>query len=321
VEASAPMCDVFLTIAKTDAGLSCFLVERGDGFEIVRLKDKLGTRSLPSAELEFRDARGWLVGEEGNGMAPLVYNLSHARLGPAVSPEMRAAVVRAIHHCRHRSAFGARLVDQPAMANVLADLAIESEGQTTTLMYLAAKYGDDDSPIRRIVTTVLEYWGCGRVTGHVAEAMQCLAGNGYSEASGLPRLLRDAAVHPIWEGSGNVVALDVLRVMVKQPESLVAFLDECSLARGADARLDAHLDKLPAQLNSLAQSDDPQSSARRVAEDLAAGFIASLLVRFSIPAVADAYCAGRLDPGRGLAYGTLPPGVDTRAIIDRALPM
>ena len=230
---SAPMCDVFLTIAKTSAGLSCFLVERGVGFQIVRLKDKLGTRSLPSAEIEFRGARGWLVGEDGRGMVPLVTNLSHARSGPAVSPEMRAALVAAIHHCRHRSAFGQRLADQPAMANVLADLAIESEGQTAALMHLSAQHGDDGSPMRRIATTVMEYWGCGRVTGHIAEAMQCLGGNGYSEASGLPRLLRDAAVHPIWEGSGNVVALDILRIAAKQPEAIAAFLDECAVARGA----------------------------------------------------------------------------------------
>jgi putative acyl-CoA dehydrogenase len=171
----------------------------------MRLKDKLGTRSLPSAEIEFRGARGWLVGEDGRGMVPLVTNLSHARSGPAVSPEMRAALDAAIHHCRHRSDFGERLADQPAMANVLADLAI-------ALMHLSAQHGDDGSPMRRITTTVMEYWGCGRVTGHIAEAMQCLGGNGYSEASGLPRLLRDAAVHPIWEGSGDVVALDTGRL-------------------------------------------------------------------------------------------------------------
>jgi putative acyl-CoA dehydrogenase len=317
---SAPMCDIFLVLAKTEAGLSCFLVERGEGFHIVRLKDKLGTRSLPSAEIEFHDARGWLVGQDGQGMTPIVHNLNHARLGPAVSPEMRAAVVQAIHHCRHRYAFGAPLAQQPAMANVLADLAIESEGQTTALMYLSAQYRNDDSPLRRIAVPVLEYWGCGRVTGHVAEAMQCLGGNGYSEASGMPRLVRDAAVHPIWEGSGNVVALDVLRVIAKAPEAVSAFLDECSLARGADKRLDAHLDKLPDKLAALGHSSNPQTAARRVAEDLAIGFIASLLVRFSIPAAADGYCAGRLDPDRGLAYGTLPFNVDTHAILDRALP-
>ncbi|MGH3675194.1 MAG: acyl-CoA dehydrogenase family protein [Mycobacterium sp.] len=315
---SAPMCDVFLTIAKTPAGLSCFLVERGDGFRIVRLKDKLGTRSLPSAEIEFCGARGWLVGEDGRGMIPLIHNLSHARLGPAVSPEMRAALVQAIHHCQHRSAFGERLIDQPAMANVLADLAIESEGQTAALMYLSAR--GDRSPMNRIAGTVMGYWGCGRATGHIAEAMQCLGGNGYSEASGLPRLLRDAAVHPIWEGSGNVVALDILRVAAKEPEAITAFLDECAVARGADRRLDEHLDTLPTKLAALAKSTDPQAGARRMVEDLAVGFIASLLVRFSTAAVADAYCAGRLGPDRGLAYGTLPAGVDTRAIIDRALP-
>ena len=317
---SAPMCDVFLVLARTDQGLSCFLVPRGDGFQIVRLKDKLGTRSLPSAEIELAGARGWLVGEEGEGLEPLVHNLAHARLGPAVSPEMRAAVVQAIHHCRHREAFGERLIDQPAMANVLADLAIESEAQTTTLLYLASMYADVDSPLRRIATTVLEYWSCGRVTGHVAEALQCLGGNGYSEQSGMPQLLRDVAVHPIWEGSGNVVALDVLRIMAKRPDAVEALLAECDLATGADARLDAHLARLPALLASLAADENPQFRARRVVEDLAVGFIASLVVRFCPPAVADAYCAGRLGNDRGLAYGTLPSGVDAAAIIDRALP-
>jgi putative acyl-CoA dehydrogenase len=318
---SAPMCDVFLTLAQTDGGLSCFLVERGEGFHVVRLKDKLGTRALPTAEVEFRGVRGRLVGEQGRGMAALVRNVSHARLGPAVSPEMRAAVVQAIHHCRHRGAFGARLVDQPLMANVLADLAIESEAATTTTLRLAAAYENFDSPLRRLATTVQEYAGCGRVTGHVAEAMQCLGGNGYSEPSGMPQLVRDAAVHPIWEGSGNVIALDVLRAMANEPESVEAFLGECALARGSDARFDAHLHRTSKRVAALASAslDEAQFCARRVVEDMAAAFSASLLVRFSVPAVADAYCA-RLGDDRGLAYGTLPPWIDAKAIIERALP-
>jgi putative acyl-CoA dehydrogenase len=317
---SAPMAEVFLTLAQTDEGLSCFLVERGEGFRIVRLKDKLGTRSLPTAEVEFRGARGRLVGEAGRGMAPLVRNLSYARLGPAVSPEMRVAVVQAITYCRQRRAFGQWLVDQPVMANVLADLVIESEAATMGMLRLASMCDHFESPLRRLATSVSKYWGCGRVTGHVAEAMQCLGGNGYNESFGLSRVLRDAAVHPIWEGSGNVTALDVLRGIAKDPQTLEAFLAECELARGADRRLDAQLDRTAARAHAVTTSGNPQFGARRLVEDLALAFNAGLLVRHSIPAVADAYCAGRLGEDRSLAYGGLPSGVDTRAIIERGLP-
>jgi putative acyl-CoA dehydrogenase len=317
---SATTAEAFLTLAQTGEGLSCFLVERGAGFHIVRLKDKLGTRALPTAEVEFRGARGRLVGEPGRGMDPLVHNLGHARLGPAVSPEMRAGVVQAITYCRHRRAFGQRLVDQPAMANVLADLAIESEAATTAMLRLAAMCDDFESPLRRLTTTVSKYWGAGRVTGHAAEAMQCLGGNGYSESFRMAQLVRDAAVHPIWEGSGNISVLDVLRGIVKVPETLAAFLAECELARGGDVRLDAHLDRTRERAHKAVASDDPRFGARRLVEDLALALNAGLLVRHSIPAVADAYCAGRLGEDRGLAYGALPSGVDTRAIIDRALP-
>jgi putative acyl-CoA dehydrogenase len=317
---SAPMGEVFLTLAQTDAGLSCFLVERADGFEIVRLKDKLGTRSLPTAEIEFRGVRGWLVGEEGRGLRPLVHNVSHARLGPAAAPEMRAALVYAIHHARHRKAFGALLADQPAMLNVLADLALDSEAATVTLLRMARAYEDYDAPFRRLATTVNEYWGCGRVTGHVAEALQCFGGNGYTEPSGMPQLLRDAAVHPIWEGSGNVVALDVLRAMAKHPDAGDAFVAECELARSGNRHLDEHLDGLKQTLADLPTAESPQFQARRVAEDLAVALQASLLVRHSPAFVADAYCAARLGPDRGRTYGTLPAGVDARSIIERALP-
>ncbi len=317
---SAPMCDVFLTLARTDAGLSCFVIERGEGFQLVRLKDKLGTRSLPSAEVEFHGVRGWLLGEEGRGIDVLVRNVSHARLGPAVGPEMRSAVVQAIHYCRNRRAFGASLAEQPAMRSVLADLAVDSEAATVASLRLAAAYEDYDSPFRRLATSVSEYHGCGRVTAHVAEAMQCLGGNGYSEPFGMARLLRDSAVHAIWEGSGNVIALDVLRVMAKEPAALEAFLEECELARGSDRRLDSHLEKLASQLAYVASSEEPQLHARHLAENLALALDASLLVRHAPGYVADAYCAGRLGSDGGRSYGTLPAGVDTRAIIERALP-
>lgn len=316
---SAPMCDAFLTLAQTSRGLSCFLVERQEGMEIVRLKDKLGTRALPTAEVEFCGVAGHLIGEEGRGLEPVMENISHARLGPAVAPEMRAAVVRAIHHARHRAAFGTTLDQAPAMRNVLADLAIDSEAATTTVMHLARAW-EDGAPYSRLAITVNEYAGCGRVTAHVAEALQCLGGNGYTEPSGMPQLLRDAAVHPIWEGAGNVVALDVLRTMAKDPDGVASFVGECELARGGDRNLDQHLDRIKTTLKTLATVSDPQFLARRAADELAAAFQASLLIRYAPAFVADAYCASRLSPDRGFSYGTLPTSVNAKAIVERALP-
>ena len=318
---SAPTCDVFLTLAQTDAGPSCFLIERDAGFAIVRLKDKLGTRALPSAEVEFRGVRGWLVGEEGAGLAPLVHNLSYARLWPSGAPEMRAATVAAIRHCRRRFVRGIALSEHPAMANVLADLAIESEAATATALRLAAAYEDFGSPFRRLATTVAKYWGSQRAPGHIAEALQCLGGDGYGEDSRMPRLLRDGIVHAIWEGPGNVMALDVLRSMRKDPASLEALVGECLLAAGADRHLDRHLDRVRARCAAaLAAGGPAELDARRTVEDLALALQASLLVRHAPAAIADAFCAARLQSDRGRAYGTLPAGVRTRAILERALP-
>jgi putative acyl-CoA dehydrogenase len=232
---------------------------------------------------------------------------------------MRRGVAEALWHTRHRRAFGALLADQPLMRNVLADLAVESEAATATALRLARAYDEDDTALRRFATAVLKYWICKRGTPHAAEALECLGGNGYVEESPMPQLLRDAPLNGIWEGSGNVMSLDVLRAMVREPEGLPAFLAECELARGADARLDAHLDELPATLASLTGPDGPWL-ARRVVEDLAVAFQASLLVRVGTPAVADAFCAGRLGERRGRAFGTLPSGVDADAILGRALP-
>jgi putative acyl-CoA dehydrogenase len=320
---SYPPCDVFLVLAQAPAGLSCFLVQRGAGMEFQRLKDKLGTRSLPSSEVEFRGARARLVGEEGRGVPAIIRMVNHTRLdcllGAATG--MRRGVVEAIHHARHRAAFGARLVEQPAMANVLADLAIESEAATASAMRVARAY---DSPaegaFRRFATAVMKYWVCKRAAPHAAEALECLGGNGFVEDSSLPLLYRDAPLNSIWEGSGNVAALDVLRAMVREPEGLPAFLEECSLAGGADARLDAHLERVRALGDDVFASEDPQFSARRVVEDLAVALQASLLVRFAPPAVSDAFCAARLAGQGGRVYGTLPAGVEAAAIVDRALP-
>ncbi|MDQ3588286.1 MAG: acyl-CoA dehydrogenase family protein, partial [Actinomycetota bacterium] len=286
---SYPPCDVFLTLAQGPAGLSCFLIEGADpGFRIQRLKDKLGTRSLPSCEVEFHAVRGRLVGEEGRGVAAITRMVNHTRLDCLIGSAagMRWGLAHAVHHARHRWAFGAPLASQPLMRNVLADLAIESEAATVAALRVARAYDESDAPFRRLATAVMKYWVCKRAPVHAAEALECLGGNGYVEESGMPRLLRDSPLNSIWEGSGNVAALDVLRVMANEPEALPAFLAELEAARGGDLRLDAHLDKLRTPV-----SMDPQWQARSLVGDLALGLQASLLVRHAPAAVAHAFCA------------------------------
>ena len=330
---SYPPCDVFLVLAQAPTGLSCFLVERGTGMEFQRLKDKLGTRSLPSSELEFRGAHGRLVGEEGRGVPAIIRMVNHTRLDCLLGSTagLRRGTLEAIHHARYRSAFGARLVDQPAMRNVLADLAIESEAATVTALRVARSYDEpSEGAFRRFATAVSKYWVSKRAAAHAAEALECLGGNGFVEDSGMPLLYRDAPLNSIWEGSGNVAALDVLRAIVKEPDGLPAFLAECDLAAGAEPRLDAHLTALRERVTATfagGDGDSPderlyagQFSARRLVEDLAVALQASLLVRHAPAAVADAFCAGRLDGDRGRVYGTLPAGIDAAAIIERAVP-
>ena len=329
---SYPPCAVFLVLAQTSAGLSCFLVERGPGMEFQRLKDKLGTRSLPSSEVEFRGARAQLVGEEGRGVPAIIRMVNHTRLDCLLgsASAMRRATLEAVHHARHRSAFGELLVEQPAMRNVLADLAIESEAATAAAIRLARSYDDaHDGPFRRFGTAVMKYWVAKRAAGHVSEALECLGGNGYVEESAMPQLYRDAPLNSIWEGSGNVAALDVLRAVGSERDGLPAFLVECELAAGGDPRLDAHLARLRERVGSLVgdgageverRLHESQFEARRLAEELAVALQGSLLVRHAPVAVADAFCAARCDGGGGRAYGTLPAGVDAAAIIDRALP-
>ncbi len=317
---SYPPCDVFLVLAQAPAGLSCFLVEgRDPGFQIQRLKDKLGTRSLPSSEVEFKRLPGRLVGEEGRGVPTIIEMVNHTRLdcllGSATG--MRRAVAEAVHHARHRSAFGKLLAEQPAMQNVLADLAIEAEAATVAAFRVARAYDEQDTPFRRLATAVMKYWVCKRAAPHAAEALECLGGNGFVEESGMPLLYRDAPLNSIWEGSGNVAALDVLRALGREPEGLPAFLAECDLAAGADPRLDHHLAELKADLAAL-DPEDAQYRARSIVERMAIALQASLLVRNSPAAVADAFCAGRLEE-RGRVYGTLPKGVDAPAIVERAL--
>jgi putative acyl-CoA dehydrogenase len=325
---SAPMCDAFLVLAQTDAGLSCFLLPRftPDGernrFGIQRLKDKLGNRSNASSEVEFRSAWARMVGEDGRGVATIIEMVNHTRLDCVIgcAAGMRWGTAAAINHCEHRSAFGRRLVEQPLMRNVLADLAIESEAATVAGMWLARRFdeahgGDEEAAlVRRLATPVLKYWVCKRAPAHAVEALECFGGNGYVEESGLPRLYREAPLASIWEGSGNVQALDVLRAMVRSPEAVGAFASEVGEGGVAEPRLDAFGAALR---RDLADTDGIEARARGLVERMALALQASLLVRFGDPAVADAFCASRLEGDWGRAFGTLPAGVDFGRIIER----
>ncbi|MGH3647436.1 MAG: acyl-CoA dehydrogenase family protein [Micromonosporaceae bacterium] len=328
---SAPMCDVFLVLAQAPEGLSCFLVPRilPDGsrntFRIQRLKDKLGNRSNASSEPEFDGTVAWLVGPEGRGVKTIIEMVNYTRLDCVANTAtlMRKALVEAAHHVAHRSAFGARLIDQPLMRNVLADLAVESEAATTLTLRLAgaadrAIRGDEgERAFRRIATAIGKYWVTKRGPDFTAEALECLGGNGYVEDSGMPRLYREAPLLSIWEGSGNVNALDVLRALGSEPATAEALLTELSAVRGADARLDAVLVRIERELSDR---DAIESRARRLVELMALALQGSLLVRHAPAPVADAFCASRLGGDWGHAYGTLPGSADLGGILDRALP-
>ena len=320
---SAPMCDLFLVLAQAPAGLSCLLVPRvlPDGarnpFRIQRLKDKLGNRSNASGEPEFDGTVAWLVGAEGQGLRTIIEMVAMTRLdcvtGSAAG--MRAAVVQAIHHARHRGAFGGLLADKPLMRNVLADLSLESEAATALAIRLAGAVDRGEPAFRRLAIAIGKFWVCKRQPAVVGEALECLGGNGYVEESGLPRLYRDAPLNSIWEGSGNVQALDVLRTLRREPDSRDAYLAEVSLAAGADRRLDAAIAELR---DMLTGADEDQ--ARRIVERMALVLQGALLVRHAPAATADAFCAGRLAGDQGLAFGTLPRGIDAAALVERAAP-
>jgi putative acyl-CoA dehydrogenase len=320
---SAPMSDLYLVLAQAPGGLSCFAVPRvlPDGsrnpFLLQRLKDKLGNRSNASSEVEFDATLGWLVGPEGRGVATITQMVNATRLDCVLGSAsgMRQGVAQAIHHARHRSAFGRLLVDQPLMANVLADLAIESQAATLVGMRLAHAVDSGEHALRRLGTAVAKYAICKNAPRHAAEALECLGGNGYVEESGLPRLYREAPLNGIWEGSGNVNALDVLRAMTREPETVEAFRNEVGLAAGSDRRLD---EAGSALAKSLVDADE--GNARRLVERMAQLFAGSLLIRYAPTAVADAYCASRLAGDWGHTFGTLPSGTDTAAIIERAAP-
>ncbi|MDX6224904.1 MAG: putative acyl-CoA dehydrogenase [Frankiales bacterium] len=322
---SAPMNDVFLVLAQAPGGLTCFVVPRftPDGarndIRVMRLKDKLGNKSNASSELEFDGTWARRLGDEGRGVRTIIEMVNMTRLDCVIGSAalMRQAVAQATHHTAHRKAFGDYLIDKPLMQNVLADLAIESEAATTLMMRLAHAVDAGESDFKRIALAVGKYWVCKRGVNVAGEALECLGGNGYVEDSGMPRLYREAPLNSIWEGSGNVNALDVLRAMGKEPASVEAFFAEASAATGADARLDAAVLALQ---SSLSDPADIELRARRIVEQMALVLQGSLLVRYAPPAVSDAYCASRLGRDWGNAFGTLPRGTDVRTIVERARP-
>jgi putative acyl-CoA dehydrogenase len=313
---SAPMCDAFLALAVAPRGLSCFLIPRilPDGarnvFALQRLKDKLGNRSNASSEVEWNGTLAYLIGEEGRGVATIVEMVNFTRLDCMIGSAagMRQATSQAAHHLAHRCAFGSRLIDRPLARNVLADLEIEAEAAELTFLRVAracdgAAQNTDEAAFKRIGTALGKYWVCKRAASHAAEALECLGGNGYVEECIMPRLYREAPLNSIWEGSGNVNALDVLRIFAKEPAAVESFHAEVAPARGVDARFDA-----------------AYASLGRLVEQMTLVLQGSLLLRYGDRAVADAFCASRLGGDWGYALGTLPAGTDVKSIVGRALP-
>jgi len=329
---SAPMSDAFLVLAQTDAGLGCFLVPRvlDDGsrnvFRIQRLKDKLGNRANASSEIELDDTVGYLIGDEGRGVRTIIEMVAGTRLDCILGTTagMRQATAEALWHVRHRAAFGALLVDQPAMTAVVADLALETEAATAIALRLArahdADVSADEIAFRRLATAVEKYWICKRGPGHAYEALECLGGNGYTEAFPVARRYREQPVMAVWEGSGNVIALDVLRALTREPESLEAFDAEVARAAGGHPVFDAHLAAVRRQVAEVVTSDerDAAASARSLVANLALALQASLLLRTAPVAVSHAFVESRLGEHRGHLYGELPRGADLAAILERS---
>ncbi len=324
---SAPMCDAFLVLAQAPSGLSCFLLPRWtpegevNPFHLQRLKDKLGNRSNASSEVEFEDAHAWMVGEEGAGVKVIVEMINHTRLDCATGSAalMRQALVQAIHHTDHREAFGRVLAEQPAMANVLADLALEWEAATQLVLRLVGSFdraGDEyEDHFRRLATPVVKYWVCKRTAGVVGEALECFGGSGYVEESLMPRLFRESPLNGIWEGSSNVIALDALRAIRRVPAALDAVLEEVRL--GGERR---SVERAEEVARFAAVGDLSEGGARRAVEMLATALAASLLSRHAPPPVADAFSRSRLGREGGADYGTLPGDIDHPAIVARARP-
>jgi putative acyl-CoA dehydrogenase len=318
---SAPMSDVFLVLAQAPGGLTCFLMPRWrpdgtrNGISLMRLKDKLGDRSNASSEIELEEALAWRVGDEGRGVATILEMVNRTRLDCALgaAAQMRHGVVEAVHHTRHRAAFGKALAEQPLMRRVLVDLAVESEAATAAAMRLAGAYDRDETDFARLATPIVKYWLTKRVPGHAAEALECLGGNGFVEESGMPRLFRQSPLNGIWEGSGNVICLDVLRAARRSPGAVEAFFAELDAASGADLRYDAAVDTLR---ESFGELDEP--GARRLAERAAITLEASLLLRHAPAPVADAFIGSRIaDPG--LAYGAQAIEVSVDPVLERVL--
>jgi len=326
---SAPMCDAFLVLAQAPGGLSCFLLPRvlPDGtrnrFHIQRLKDKLGNRSNASSEIDLDNAWAAMVGEEGKGVRTIIEMVNHTRLDCVIGSAslMRQAVAQATHHTAYRKAFGKLLSEQPLMVNVLADLAIESEATTILMMRLAGAFDRsaeaEEAHFRRLAVAVSKFWTCKRAIAVVAEALECHGGNGYVEESILPRLYREAPLNSIWEGSGNVNALDVLRAMEREPESVNAFFAELDTAGGSDTRYDRAVAALKRELSI---TNDFESRARRVVERMAMVLQASLLLRYGDSTVADLFCSSRLDHDWGHTFGTLQGGPNLKLVIERHRP-
>jgi len=326
---SAPMCDAFLVLAQAKSGLSCFLVSRWtrDGernaIHLLRLKDKLGNRSNASSEVDFAGAEGELIGEEGRGIPTIIEMSNYARLDCAIGSAglMRQAVAQAIHHASYRVAFGKKLIDQALMMNVLADLALESEAATVLTMRLARAYDEDDQAAlvwRRVMTPAAKFWICKRAPLVAAEAMEVLGGSGYVEECVMPRLYREMPVNSIWEGAGNIMCLDVLRALERVPDAAKLFLDEVTESAQADMRLRTAADRLKRKLAGRDRKDESQ--ARSIVRDLVLTIQAALLFRDAPAPVAEAFCSLRLGEEPGGTFGLLPPGIDCRAIVERAAP-
>ncbi|MGH1344832.1 MAG: isovaleryl-CoA dehydrogenase [Nannocystales bacterium] len=326
---SAPMSDAFLTLANTERGLSCFLVPRfrPDGTRnaifVQRLKNKLGNRSNASSEIEYHDAWAQMVGEEGKGVRTIVAMVHHTRLDAGCTPVgmMRQALTRAVHHVRHRAAFGKPLIEQPLMRNVLADVALDLEGCTAMSFRIARSFDEsadeDQARFGRLATAVNKFWTNKRCPQLVYECLECHGGAGYIEESVMPRLFRESPLNSIWEGSGNVICLDVLRALHRDPGCFDVFVSEVEDAAPGDPDITAKLSEVKAM---LADQGSLEPRARRLTEDLALLLQASLLRKHAPTAVADAFVQARLQTQGGAAYGTLPTGIDEALLIERATP-
>ncbi len=331
---SAPMSDAFLILAQAPGGLSCFFLPRWtptgerSRFHIQRLKRKMGNRSNASSEVEFEGAWACLVGEEGRGVQTIIDMVQCTRLDCVIASAalMRQSVVQAVHHSSHRRAFGNLLIDQPLMRNVLADLALESHAATLLMARLARAFDrrhtdEQERGFARIATAISKYWLCKRAPIQVGEALECLGGNGYVEESLMPRLYREAPLYSIWEGSGNVICLDVLRALAREPKALEAILHEIRQAAGSDLHLDRYIASVESDLSKLAHQRTPDGSpgsegqARRLAEKLALALQASLVVRYGSAAEASAFISSRIAGDSGYTFGTLPAEVDARSIV------